>query len=97
MRNPGGYALIVGPEGVVEMDTFTCGHKNHVVHVPPGIDVDLISAICFVCRKRICMSCERERQRTLRCLTFEKRLEIMERVVEGARARDDLLAVAAVK
>lgn len=90
MFRSGGYAVITGPEGIVEMDTFTCGHHNGVVHVPPWRDLDQVSALCFVCQKRICRKCEKERQLTLRCVTFEKRLEMMERVVEGSRARDAL-------
>lgn len=100
MYRPGGYAIITGPAGVVEMDTFTCGHHGGVVHVPAGlaatVALEAVSSVCFMCRQRICHACEKERQLTARCVTAEQRIEAMERVVEGDRNRQALFKAAGI-
>lgn len=45
MHAAGGYAVIVGPEGRVEMDTFTCAHCGGIVHQPPERSLALASLV----------------------------------------------------
>lgn len=65
MRNPTGYATISGPEGIQEIDTFTCFHCNSIVHVKgdPG-------GFCRHCMKLICPKCVGQG-----CTPFLKKLE----------------------
>lgn len=89
MRNPQGYATVVGDlrhgditiveSGVrhteSEVDTFTCGHCNCVKHVPPKTDAADIGGLCKQCMQLICPRCASIRH----CIPFEKKLEMMER------------------
>ena len=71
MRNPHGYATIVGDlyskaptvvEGgvrhtEVEIDTFGCNHCNRIVHVPVRADPANIGGLCKQCMQLICAKC----------------------------------------
>lgn len=58
MRRAGGYACISEPTGSqVEMDTFTCGHCNTVVHVKPKASPDDLGGMCRLCMKMVCPKC----------------------------------------
>ncbi len=71
MRNPQGNATIVGDlrrggttiiEGGVrhhepEIDTFTCGHCNRIVHVPARADPANIGGLCKQCMGLVCNRC----------------------------------------
>ena len=75
MRLPQGYATIVEPEkATVEMDTFTCGHCNHVCHVKPKSNPEDTGGLCKLCMKLICKDCVGK----LVCDPFERKLERME-------------------
>lgn len=82
MRNPGGYLTETRNEDnklLSEKDTFTCGHGNEIVEVPPGTASVTVGAFCRMCGKHICDKCAAEMDRTLKCVPFEKRLDAMER------------------
>lgn len=73
-----GYAIITSPDGpAVEFDTFTCGHNNELVRVKVGTVNE--APVCLSCMRRICLKCQREANRTLKCVPFEKKLELIER------------------
>ena len=75
MRNPGGYALVVGPEGVTyEADTFTCHHCQLVVYVQPHSPASDAGGWCGVCAKLICGPCADKGV----CIPWEKQMEKME-------------------
>ena len=71
MRNPHGYATIVGDldhstptlteAGVrhteAEIDTFTCGHCNAVKHVKPRCDPADLGGLCKQCMELVCPKC----------------------------------------
>lgn len=78
MLRPEGYASITEADGTIsqEYDTFTCGHKNEIVRVKVGMVNE--APRCLTCMRRICLSCQREANLTLKCIPFEKRLEAME-------------------
>ncbi len=71
MRNPQGYATIVGdldrgaPTVVedgfrhteTEIDTFTCGHCCRIVHVMPRTDAADLGGLCKQCMSMICPKC----------------------------------------
>ena len=83
MRRPQGYAITIDPAlaHAVEEDTFTCAHCNSIVFVKPGqLDADA----CRACDRHICPPCKGELVRTMKCVPFERKLEIIE-------ARDGLL------
>lgn len=91
MSEIGGYAIITSPDGIVEMDTITCGHCNRVRHrkpLPGGKlqALDDISVKCHGCGKRQCFDCAR----LGRCIPLEKQIEAMERRFEAERRRDQL-------
>lgn len=62
----------VGPEGVVEYDTFTCHHGNEVVTLTRPFDE--LGSICKVCMGRICRKCTGGV-----CRPFMKEIEEQER------------------
>jgi hypothetical protein len=86
MRNPQGYAVIISPDpskaffdglrqehipaGVVEIDTFTCCHCNHVIHVKPRASMDEFGSMCRNCMKMTCPKCADGP-----CVPFQKKLE----------------------
>lgn len=82
MLNPGGYATWTSPESLTERDTFTCGHCNNIVIVPPKANPSDLGGMCKSCMKLICPKCTALWNRTNKCTPFEKQLEKIE-----ARAR----------
>ena len=88
MRNPHGYATIVGDlyskaptvvEGgvrhtEVEIDTYTCFHCCRVVHVPVRADPADIGGLCKQCMQLICAKCVAK----LTCTPWEKKMQEME-------------------
>lgn len=87
MRKAQGYATLIGPavdsqrmpafrgQGeMAECDTFTCGHCNSIVHVPPRAAPENIGGMCRQCVKLICPTCVDLGV----CVPFERQLERME-------------------
>jgi hypothetical protein len=97
-----GYAIVTGPEGSVEMDTYTCGHCNGVVHeVPKQRTAAVVSTgivrlpdqqgkKCMICQRRICRSCEKRQALTRRCVTYERKVEALEKHVVADQQRSAL-------
>lgn len=54
MLRPHGYAVIIGPDVIREIDTFTCFHCNRVTHLKPK---EPPYATCKRCMNFICASC----------------------------------------
>lgn len=89
MRNPGGYAVIIGPDsqrasfdgfrceeipaGTFEADTFTCCHCNRVVHVKARAPMDEFGSMCRNCMKMVCPKCADGP-----CVPFMKKIEMQE-------------------
>lgn len=73
MRNAQGYACISSPDGISEVDTFTCFHCQHVVHVKPKMDPAEMGGLCKQCMKLVCPHCVGKG-----CTPFLKKLERME-------------------
>lgn len=89
MRNPQGYATIVGADrsvvtfdkfrceeirsGTMEVDTFTCIHCNGVRHVKPMSNMDEFGSMCRNCMKMVCPVCANGP-----CVPFLKKIEQME-------------------
>lgn len=70
----GGYAFSFDVDGIrQEMDTFTCAHCNHIVHIKPKCNPDELGGNCRLCMKMVCPRCV-----DLGCTPFEKKLEQME-------------------
>lgn len=87
MRNPGGYFISTDPDprkgtgqtAVIERDSITCGHGGEIVLVPPLCKPeDMPYAICWTCRRFICLKCDAERVKTLTCDVIENKIERME-------------------
>lgn len=75
-----GYAILTDPEKpTVERDTYTCGHCNRVVFVPPRADPATLGGWCGGCTKLICPTCEAKKAQTRACEPFEKWLAQQER------------------
>jgi len=86
MRRAGGYRIITEPgKADIENDTFTCAHNNELVVVPPGTASITVGSFCRACGQHICDKCTVEMERTLKCVPFEKKLEVMERRDEFRR------------
>ena len=82
MRSPQGYAVISGPEGIVEADTYSCKHCQRIVHVPPRCDPADLGGLCKMCMGLICPACVNEGA----CAPFEKKLELYEKANRFHRA-----------
>lgn len=96
MLKPGGYLITTDPDptkskgqkAVVEQDSVTCGHCSRIVTVPAMCAPnDMPYALCWGCRRNICLKCDDERIRTMRCDVIEKKLERWE---AGERLARDL-------
>jgi hypothetical protein len=66
MLRPGGYLITTDPDptkskgqkAVVECDTFTCGHCNSIVKVPPLCAAnEMPGGQCYGCQRLICPKC----------------------------------------
>lgn len=84
MLRPGGYFVSTDPDptksqgqtAVTEKDTITCGHCNGLVLVPAMCKPeDMPYALCWGCRRHICLACDEIRTRTLKCDVIENKLE----------------------
>ncbi len=73
MRRPQGYAVLSAPERIVECDTFTCGHCQHIIHIPPRSNPEDLGGLCKVCMRLICPACLPKG-----CMPFEEKLKKME-------------------
>lgn len=68
-----GYAILTDPEKpALERDTYTCGHCNRVVFVPPRADPATLGGWCGGCARLICTACEAKKAQSLTCEPFEK-------------------------
>ncbi len=74
MRKPQGYATLFEPDFSKECDTFTCGHCNGIVHVPPKADPTVMGGLCKQCMKLICPKCVER----MTCTPWERQMQIME-------------------
>jgi len=74
MRNPQGCAFICYPEKTIEIDTFSCGHCNRVVHVAVNMKIEQVGDFCRQCFKMICAKCADARV----CTPLLARIEQME-------------------
>ena len=82
MRNPGGFAQSVYPEGaVVECDTFTCNHCQKVSFVWTGMDPYEIGGGCRICHGLICSKCVDKGT----CTPWVEQMEINARKMENDR------------
>lgn len=69
-------------QGVIEFDTFTCGHCGGVRHVKAKERPEDTGGLCKQCMKLICPHC----LETGRCDPLEKKLERAERRAEALRS-----------
>lgn len=88
MRRPGGYGVATGPEGVFEIDTFTCSHCNSIVEVPVGTRPEDLGGFCRPCGKLICSKCVDKSARGETCRVWEKQCEDLENAVRKQAAVD---------
>lgn len=95
MRREGGYLITTDPDptkskgqkAVVEMSTITCGHNGELVKVPAMCKPeDMPYAICWGCRRFICLKCDAEMRRTMKCDVIENKLEREEAAAALMRA-----------
>jgi hypothetical protein len=83
-REPQGYLVTDDPDPTkstgqkarTEHTTISCGHCNKIVIVKAMCSPqDVPYALCWGCRRNICLACDNERSRTLKCDVIEKKLE----------------------
>lgn len=75
-RVEGQITEVMRDGSIRECDTFTCGHGNELVRVKVGTVNQ--APVCLQCMRRICKKCQAEANQTLRCVPFEKRLDLSE-------------------
>ena len=82
-----GYLQVIG-EGGVERDTLTCNHCQRQVIITPDKGCESMRlGRCGACHRTICLKCAADLARTLKCVTFEQRLDVLEsrhRLLEAA-------------
>ena len=71
---PGGIAILSGPNGVTEQDTYSCGHCQAIVQVPPRASPSSLGGLCKVCMHLICPRCTDVGT----CTPWERQMEKME-------------------
>ena len=96
MRSPQGQATLVGP-GYMESgrpagpaglrdngvcDTFTCGHCQFLVHVPPKADAADLGGLCKQCMRLVCPKCLDKHT----CTPWELAIEAMEARQDALRS-----------
>lgn len=54
---PQGLATTTDPDGVVECDTFRCGHCQKIVLVKPKSDPAAAGGLCKICMRLTCPRC----------------------------------------
>lgn len=65
-----------GQQAVVEKSSVTCGHCNSIVLVKAMCrPEEMPYALCWGCRRNICLKCDAERARTLTCDVIENKLD----------------------
>lgn len=77
MRNAGGVGIITDPQvsqPYQQCDTFTCGHCQYVVFVPPRQAPTDIGGLCKQCMTLICPTCVER----MVCVTWEQMIEMQE-------------------
>lgn len=82
MRNPQGYASLVGDEVSQEWDTITCGHCNRIVRLPAGPAASEHFGGCGLCSKFICLACVKKG----RCSPWEEQMKKIEARAEALRS-----------
>lgn len=65
-----------------ESDTFTCGHCDRIVLVPPFVDAASQGARCGCCGRLICGDCNNK----ARCEPWEERLQREEAAAAALRS-----------
>ncbi|MGH7185913.1 MAG: hypothetical protein ACREIB_06515 [Pseudomonadota bacterium] len=86
MRKPGGYAVLISEDGMVERDTFTCKHCQRIVHVKPMGRPEDVGGLCKQCMGLVCPRCVAKAS----CTPWEKQMEIIE---DRDRFRREVLQV----
>ncbi len=82
MRSSQGYVTIVDPAvGTVEVDTFTCGHCQRIVQVPPRADAADLGGLCKICDTLVCPACNEKGV----CDPYEEKMRRVERAADFAR------------
>jgi hypothetical protein len=82
MRKPQGYATIIDPEsGTQELDSFTCGHCQHITHVKAGERPEDMGGLCKCCMTLICKHCVGKP-----CSPFLEQVERMEAKQDALRS-----------
>jgi len=79
-----GVLITSGPDGVIEEDTFACGHCGCIVTVKPMCDPADMGGRCTCCDSLICKHCVDKG-----CDPMEKKLDRWEaraRLLESMRA-----------
>lgn len=97
MRNPGGYGIVTSPvptkvdfgqgrvehmrAGVLETDTFSCGHCGRITAVRAFTDAADVGALCKKCMKVVCRKCVNEGRSTgtVSCDPLEAKFERLEK------------------
>jgi hypothetical protein len=72
-----GYYAESGPGFYHEVETFTCGHCQHVVKVQHGAALGQagVGEFCLCCMAPICCSCNAEMNRTRKCVPVAKKID----------------------
>lgn len=77
--------VIQGLDGIQEEhDTFTCGHCQRIVRVPPRANPADVGGMCYQCTHLICPRCVGQG-----CVPFEKSLEAAEAHYHSRRSYAD--------
>jgi len=80
MWAPKNYSVVSNPDGgIKECDTFTCGHCQKNIFVPPGQSAFDLGGGCKICHNLICPRCVD----LGRCQPFEAKALAIERKAES--------------
>ena len=74
--------------GTVEklVETYSCGHCQHVTEAPHGVALDDLGCFCLRCMRPVCRKCTEEMAHGGLCVPFEAKLEKMAAESESLRS-----------
>lgn len=84
-----GFLTVVNREtGAVEkeVETYSCGHCQHVTEAPHSVALDQLGCFCLACCRPVCQVCTEKMARGGLCDPFENKLDKIAARAESLRS-----------
>jgi hypothetical protein len=91
-RRTGYYTTGDGNGKIIEYETFTCGHCQHVTIVAHGATLADLGMFCLACARPCCKTCTKKMAAGGMCDPFEKKFERAEAAAQSRRSIENAFA-----